>query len=127
MSQQGPFVITGPVGGAPNRLEINDFVKDETMFSLYIQALSTLWHPFHVTVHFIDYLVQRLCPRRTKMTYSPSSKSAVSTAFPTSLGTARAIMTSVSGVGTAPTAMFSSLPGTGHMLRSMKYAASSSL
>ena len=40
------FVTTGPVGGktegavAPNRLEINDFVKNEEMFSLYIQALS---------------------------------------------------------------------------------------
>lgn len=37
-----PFVITGAVGGAPNRLEINDFVKQEEFFSLYIQALSAL-------------------------------------------------------------------------------------
>jgi tyrosinase len=34
------FVITGAAGGAsPIRLEINDFVKDEKLFSLYIQAL----------------------------------------------------------------------------------------
>ena len=32
-------IITGPSGGAPNRLEINQFVKDEKFFSLYIQAL----------------------------------------------------------------------------------------
>ena len=42
MSQQGPYVITGAVGGgAPNRLEIYDLVKDEAMFSLFIQALGT--------------------------------------------------------------------------------------
>ncbi|KAI0373661.1 tyrosinase [Pilatotrama ljubarskyi] len=41
-------ITTGPVGGemlgavAPNRLEINDFVKDERMFSLYIQALQVM-------------------------------------------------------------------------------------
>lgn len=41
-----PFVITGAQGGitagaeAPNRLEIWDFIKDEKLFSLYIQALS---------------------------------------------------------------------------------------
>ena len=34
-----PFVITGASGGSPNRLEINDFVKDNQLFSLYIQAL----------------------------------------------------------------------------------------
>ena len=32
-------IITGPTGGAPNRLEINDFIKNEKFFSLYIQAL----------------------------------------------------------------------------------------
>jgi hypothetical protein len=32
-------IITGPTGGAPNRLEIRDFVKNEKFFSLYIQAL----------------------------------------------------------------------------------------
>ncbi|KAI8994151.1 tyrosinase [Trametes punicea] len=43
------FIVTGPVGGqtegapAPNRLEINDFVKNEEMFSLYIQALDTMY------------------------------------------------------------------------------------
>ena len=42
------FVVTGPVGGqtegaaAPNRLEINDLIKNEEMFSLYIQALGAL-------------------------------------------------------------------------------------
>lgn len=34
------FVITGAAGGnSPTRLEINDLVKDEKLFSLYIQAL----------------------------------------------------------------------------------------
>jgi tyrosinase len=39
-------IITGAQGGstaganAPNRIEINDFVKVEKQFSLYIQALS---------------------------------------------------------------------------------------
>ncbi|CDO69906.1 hypothetical protein BN946_scf184884.g65 [Trametes cinnabarina] len=43
------FIITGPVGSqtegapAPNRLEINDFVKEEEMFSLYIQALEIMY------------------------------------------------------------------------------------
>ena len=42
------FVITGANGGhtqgasAPNRLEINDLIKDGDQFSLYIQALSKL-------------------------------------------------------------------------------------
>ena len=42
------FVITGAKGGqtqgaaAPNRLEINDLIKDGDQFSLYIQALSKL-------------------------------------------------------------------------------------
>ncbi len=36
------FVITGASGGAPNRLEINDFVKNDKFFSLYIQALRTI-------------------------------------------------------------------------------------
>ncbi|KAI0754754.1 photo-regulated tyrosinase [Daedaleopsis nitida] len=42
------FIVTGPTGGstadapAPNRLEINEFVKDVEMFSLYIQALDKM-------------------------------------------------------------------------------------
>ncbi|KAI0712434.1 photo-regulated tyrosinase [Earliella scabrosa] len=42
------FIVTGPVGGqtegapAPNRLEIHDLVKNEEMFSLYIQALDAM-------------------------------------------------------------------------------------
>ncbi|EJF63238.1 photo-regulated tyrosinase [Dichomitus squalens LYAD-421 SS1] len=42
------FLITGARGGstqgalAPNRLEINDFIKNEEMFSLYIQALGVM-------------------------------------------------------------------------------------
>jgi len=41
-------IITGAAGGiqpgavAPNRMEINDFVKQTELFSLYIQALSEL-------------------------------------------------------------------------------------
>jgi tyrosinase len=41
-------IITGAQGGAtqgavaPNRLEINDLIKNEQQFSLYIQALSKL-------------------------------------------------------------------------------------
>ena len=39
-------IITGAKGGAtqgaiaPNRLEIHDLIKDQKLFSLYIQALS---------------------------------------------------------------------------------------
>ncbi|CAA7270513.1 unnamed protein product [Cyclocybe aegerita] len=36
------FVVTGATGGAPNRLEINDFVKNDKFFSLYIQALQAM-------------------------------------------------------------------------------------
>ncbi|KIP02309.1 hypothetical protein PHLGIDRAFT_130799 [Phlebiopsis gigantea 11061_1 CR5-6] len=42
MSQRGPFIISGAVGGAPNRLEIYDFVKNDKFFSLYIQALTEM-------------------------------------------------------------------------------------
>ncbi|KAI0297811.1 photo-regulated tyrosinase [Multifurca ochricompacta] len=35
-----PFIITG--AAAPNRIEINDFVKIEDQFSLYIQALTAM-------------------------------------------------------------------------------------
>ena len=35
------FIISGPGGGAINRVEIHTFVKDEKHFSLYIQALRT--------------------------------------------------------------------------------------
>ncbi|TFK38415.1 tyrosinase [Crucibulum laeve] len=38
------FVISGITGaGAPNRREINDLVKDERQFSLYIQALQRMY------------------------------------------------------------------------------------
>ena len=38
---QAHFVVTGVQGsGAPNRIEINDFVKQDDQFSLFIQALS---------------------------------------------------------------------------------------
>ncbi|KAI0647845.1 photo-regulated tyrosinase [Trametes meyenii] len=44
-----PLIVTGATGGsttgapAPNRLEIHDFVRDERMFSLYIQALEAIY------------------------------------------------------------------------------------
>jgi len=38
------FVISGAGGGAPNRLEINDFVKHDKYFSLYVQALRMSTH-----------------------------------------------------------------------------------
>ncbi len=42
-----PFVVSGSTGGAPNRLEIYDFVKNDKFFSLYIQALRAyLWRNF---------------------------------------------------------------------------------
>jgi tyrosinase len=45
------FVITGANGGAaaPNRIEINDFVKTKEPFSLYIQALSELHFMLHTS------------------------------------------------------------------------------
>ncbi|KAF8903867.1 tyrosinase [Gymnopilus junonius] len=36
------IIITGATGGAPNRLEIHDFVKNDKFFSLYVQALQIL-------------------------------------------------------------------------------------
>ncbi|PPQ85895.1 hypothetical protein CVT25_015834 [Psilocybe cyanescens] len=36
------LVITGATGGSPNRLEINDFVKNDKFFSLYVQALQIM-------------------------------------------------------------------------------------
>jgi tyrosinase len=36
-------VISGATGGAPNRLEINDFVKNDKFFSLYIQSLQLMY------------------------------------------------------------------------------------
>ncbi|KAF8148054.1 tyrosinase [Crassisporium funariophilum] len=35
-------VITGAGGGSPNRLEINEFIKNEKYFSLYVQALQAM-------------------------------------------------------------------------------------
>ena len=40
MSSQDELIITTGVSGLANRREIHDLVKDETQFSLYIQALS---------------------------------------------------------------------------------------
>ncbi|EDR04243.1 tyrosinase [Laccaria bicolor S238N-H82] len=37
------FVISGPGGGAPNRLEIRTFVQHDKYFSLYIQALQLMY------------------------------------------------------------------------------------
>ena len=38
--------MTGVQGsGAPNRIEINDFVKQDDQFSLFIQALSKYYDP----------------------------------------------------------------------------------
>lgn len=37
------FVISGPGGGAINRVEINTFIKDDKHFSLYIQALQLMY------------------------------------------------------------------------------------
>jgi len=42
MSQK--VIVSGPTGGAPNRLEIRDFIKNDKFFSLYIQALR-MPHP----------------------------------------------------------------------------------
>lgn len=39
MSSGNRVIITGATGGSPNRLEINNFVKNDKFFSLYIQAL----------------------------------------------------------------------------------------
>ncbi|KAI0647846.1 tyrosinase [Trametes meyenii] len=39
----GPFQAGKvPGAGAPNRMEINDFIKNEKMFSLYVQALQAM-------------------------------------------------------------------------------------
>lgn len=37
------LVISGAGGGAPNRLEINDFIKHDKYFSLYVQALQLMY------------------------------------------------------------------------------------
>ena len=58
------FVITGATGGiqqgaaAPNRIEINDFVKTREPFALYIQALSERHLVLHTSpdkVHLFSY------------------------------------------------------------------------
>ncbi|KIM38482.1 hypothetical protein M413DRAFT_75996 [Hebeloma cylindrosporum] len=43
MSSGGRVIITGARGGSPNRLEINNFIKNEKFFSLYIQALQLMY------------------------------------------------------------------------------------
>lgn len=67
-------VITGAQGGqtqgavAPNRLEINDLIKNQDLFSLYIQALSKPLSgcTYHPTGSFT--LKQLLCLRRLSPT-----------------------------------------------------------
>lgn len=39
MSDSQRVIISGATGGAPNRLEINNFVKNDKFLSLYVQAL----------------------------------------------------------------------------------------
>ena len=50
-----PIVTTGPSGGAPNRLEINDFIKHEKFWSLYVQALRS-YASLLLSSHFVTYL-----------------------------------------------------------------------
>ena len=52
-------VITGAgVGNTANRLEINDFVKDEKFFSLYIQALRKSTTNCHRPVNSIIFFAR---------------------------------------------------------------------
>ena len=50
------IIIAGPTGGAPNRLEINEFVKNDKFFSLYVQALRESPFTAHHISHSLQYL-----------------------------------------------------------------------
>jgi hypothetical protein len=117
-------IITGAQGGAtqgalaPNRLEINDLIKNERQFSLYIQALSkppptpyrTLMGPLTFTqpswlrhLRAIRYLIMVL----PEYTASPTCRGRVLVATAPSKGH--------DGVGTALTETYFSRLGTGPM------------
>jgi len=54
------IVTTGATaGGAPNRLEINDLVKDEKFFSLYVQALRES-HNINLIHHLLTMIYPEL-------------------------------------------------------------------
>jgi hypothetical protein len=59
-------IITGAQGGqtvgadAPNRIEINDFVKVPYQFSLYIQALSKRIQVVLIIHEFIDFQIAEM-------------------------------------------------------------------
>ena len=80
------FVITGASGGSPNRLEINDLVKNEKFFSLYIQALRRSTSSCHRYFKLLNF-GQRLCLHTIRMTSSLTSLLLGSMVFLVSLGT----------------------------------------
>ena len=121
-----PLIINGVSGGAPNRLEINDFIKDEKFFSLYIQALrqsrvsvtDNCWSEF--------YPSQRPCMTQIRTTASPSSKSVQSMALLFSRGmmlyiTRQRQMTSISGEDTVRMNPSFSQPGTDPTCHSSRF------
>ena len=113
-----PFVVRGPTGGAPNRLEINDFVKDEKFFSLYVQALRAYLYLNLYHRGYTEYLLsQRLCKKKIKVELHRFSRSQAFMVGLTFLGTVFKVTDpgtqTLPGVGIALMDRFCSLPGTG--------------
>ena len=69
------FIISGPGGGAINRVEINSFVTDEKHFSLYIQALRTSKDIFW----FNKRINSQQCP--SELMYTKESQAAIQSFF----------------------------------------------
>src|SRR5258705_10881737 len=66
------FVISGASGGAPNRLEIRDFVANEKYFSLYVQGLRAFFPNNVPFVMLSEVILQRPCRKKTRTTFRPT-------------------------------------------------------
>lgn len=124
MTANDRVIITGVGGGSLNRLEINDFVKNDKFFSLYIQALRRCYLscPRPGSESF-----QNSCIRAPhKLNRSLSSKLEEFTAFPTFLGTAQLVTLTVHGVAIAPMVPSFSRLGTGRISCFMKWSCNDS-
>lgn len=113
--QQTHFVVQGVLGSntTPSRREINDLIKDEAQFSLYIQALGT----FSVNYRLLNTLTpvhQPRCKPKTNKANFPTFKSRASTVSLSSNGPVPALphrVSTVVGAATARTATYCSRHG----------------
>lgn len=130
------FLSTGPssTGSAadpkPFRKEINDLVKDEKQFSLYIQALSKYLLDLYL-FYVLNSSVQAKYTPGIKIKSTRSSRLAESMVCLTGLGersrTVLATTVEFSPLGTVPTAVFSSLLGIDLTSSCLRYLCRSSL